>query len=605
MGKRVVNLVLVVVVLGVCGVSWGQKKASGPNPADGATDVITPLLRWTAGSTSAYSRVYLGTTPDLGPAQLVAAKVVGPMRLYYSPTPFEPGVVRYWRVDEVEKDGVTIHTGDVWMFMGQPVTAFWPEPADGSNAGPLTPNLTWRIGQSALKHQVYFGDSRDAVAARGAEVNKGTVEDPNYAPGALQPLTTYWWCVDEILATGGTEAGPIWSFTTMLPVDDFESYNDEENQGTRIYETWSDGYSDGSSGSVVGNLNPPFAEQTIIRSGKQSMPFEYNNVSTPFFSEAKIEFSPVADWSADVNVLTLHVRGGGVDFEVPVVSTPPALDGKVDDVWLQTPVQYVKTTINGAAPTDLADCSGLFRVLYDATNLYVLVDINDATLVQDSDPAQGWLDDRVEVFIDGGNDKTAAQDGTNDYQYCFRWNHGTVETPVEWYRSPGSLAGVQYGTTATAKSYLVEVKLPWSTLVGGPVKAGRLIGIDVVIDDDDDGGDTMDSQLAWHLPAGDPHRPIYWGTAKLADPQAKPDKLYVMLQDSANKKAIVTYPDAAVLKSSKWVEWQIPLSDFAGISLTKVRWLYVGVGDRNNPMAGGAGKLFFDDIYLTKPAPQP
>jgi hypothetical protein len=489
------------------------------------------------------------------------------------------------------------------MFMGQPVTAFWPYPSDGNNAGPLTPNLTWREGQAAQKHHVYFGDNEAAVAAGDPATDKGIVDDPNYAPGELQPLTRYFWRVDEILPMDDVKTGPVWSFTTFQPVDDFESYNDEENQGTRIYETWLDGYSDNSSGSVVGNLEPPFAEQTIIHSGKQSMPFEYNNVNTPFFSEAKIEFSPVADWTADVNMLTLHVRGGAVDFEVPAVSAPPVLDGKVDDVWLQASVQYVKTTINGAAPTDLADCSGLFRVLYDATNLYVLVDTNDATLVQDSDPGQGWLDDRVEIFIDGVNDKTAAHDTVNDYQYCFRWNHGTVETPVEWYSSPRSLTGVQYGITATAKSYLVEVKLPWSTMIGGPAKAGRLIGIDVVIDDDDDGGDTMDSQMAWHLPTGDPHRPIYWGTAQLADPQAKPGKLYVMLQDSTNKKAVVTYPDAAVLKSAQWVEWQIPLSDFTGVTLSKVRWLYVGVGDRDNPVAGGAGKLFFDDIYLTKPAP--
>jgi hypothetical protein len=119
----------------------------------------------------------------------------------------------------------------------------------------------------------------------------------------------------------------------------------------------------------------------------------------------------------------------------------------------------------------------------------------------------------------------------------------------------------------------------------------------------DDGGDTMDSQLAWHLPSGDPHRPIYWGTAMLADQTKPSDLLYVMLQDSANHTAVVTYPDQAVLKSADWVEWQIPLSDFAGVALTKVRWLYVGVGDRDNPVPGGAGKLFFDDIYLTRPAP--
>ncbi len=313
MGKRATNLVLVAIVLGVCGVSWGQKKASNPIPANGATDVLTPLLRWTAGSTAVWHEVYLGTTPDLGPAQLAGPRAAGPAFFYYAPG-FQSGVTYYWRVDEIEKDGVTVNTGDVWMFMGQPVTAFWPDPADGSNAGPLTPNLTWREGQAAQKHHVYFGDSKDAVAAGDPGTDKGIVSDPNYAPGELQPLATYFWRVDEILPMDEVKTGPVWSFTPFQRVDDFESYNDEENNGTRIYETWLDGYSDGSSGSVVGNLNPPFAEQTIICSGKQSMPFEYNNVNTPYFSEAKMEFSPAADWTIDVNMLTLHVRGGGVDF---------------------------------------------------------------------------------------------------------------------------------------------------------------------------------------------------------------------------------------------------------------------------------------------------
>ena len=54
--------------------------------------------------------------------------------------------------------------------------------------------------------------------------------------------------------------GPVWSFTTVLPIDDFESYTDEE--GSRIYQTWLDGLSDRSSGSTVGNIDAPFAEQT-------------------------------------------------------------------------------------------------------------------------------------------------------------------------------------------------------------------------------------------------------------------------------------------------------------------------------------------------------
>jgi hypothetical protein len=602
MGKRVTFLVGLAIVLGICSASWAQKKASNPNPADGATDVMAPVLRWTAGSTSAYSQVYLGTTPNLGPAQLVAPKVVGAVRFYFYPMGFQAGVTYYWRVDEVESDGVTTYTGDVWMFIGQPLTAFWPDPADGSNAGPVQPNLTWRAGLAALKHQVYFGDNRDAVAAGSAEVDKGLVSDPNYAPGVLQPLTTYYWRVDEILATGGTATGPVWTFTTFLGVDDFERYNDEENKGTRIYETWIDGYADGSSGSTVGYIDPPFAEQKVVRSGKQSMPFDYNNITAPFYSEAKLEFSPLANWTVDVNVLVVHVRGEAVDYEIEYTSRPPVIDGKVDDIWVSVKALQVRDRITGddtAQPT-AADCSAQFRELYDATNLYVLVDVNDDKLYNDS--GSHYLDDSVEVYFDGGNTKgPGAPLSGDDRQYTFGWSATDVQG------TNFDATGVEFAQVNVPGGWRIEIKLPWQTLMGTSAPVGKLVGIDCFYNDDDNGADTRESQIAWHsTSSGDWQVPASWGTALVARPAATggADRLYVMLQDSANKTATVTHPDTAILKSAKWVEWQIPLSDFAGVNLGKVKWLYLGVGDRANPVAGGAGKLYFDDIYLTKPAPQ-
>jgi len=40
----------------------------------------------------------------------------------------------------------------------------------------------------------------------------------------------------------------------------------------------------------------------------------------------------------------------------------------------------------------------------------MLADVEDEALVQDSDPSQGWHDDRVEVFIDAENHKTTSND---------------------------------------------------------------------------------------------------------------------------------------------------------------------------------------------------
>jgi hypothetical protein len=82
-----------------------------------------------------------------------------------------------------------------------------------------------------------------------------------------------------------------------------------------------------------------------------------------------------------------------------------------------------------------------------------------------------------------------------------------------------------------------------------------------------------------------------------------PDTVYVALEDSAGKVGVVSYPDTLAVLSMKWIEWKIPLSQFAGVDAAKVKKVYVGVGDRKNPKAGGAGRLYFDDIRVMKAAP--
>jgi hypothetical protein len=453
-----------------------------------------------------------------------------------------------------------------------------------------------------VKFHVYLSDSKDAVSQGTAEADKGTVTAPLFTPApALEAATTYYWRVDEIGGDNSALAGPVWSFTTVIPVDDFESYTDVE--GSRIYEAWIDGWTN-NTGSTVGYATAPFAEQRpkFVHGGTQSMPLDYNNINSPWYSEAEFDFSGSQDWMAGgADALVLHVRGRPVDFEVRRVTTPPTIDAKIDPAWADASIQYITTKVDGADPTSPADLSGQFRALYDTDNLYLLIEVNDDVLVQDSDAAQGWLDDRIEVFIDGDNSKDAAQDTKNDYQYCFRWNHGQVETPVEWYRSPGSLAGVQYGIVTTPTGYLVEIKLPWQTMIGSSAKPGQLFGIDVTIDDDDDGGD-RDTQVAWYLTSGDPHRPSMWGTAILAETGKPADRLYVAIEDAAKHTSIAVHPNPDITKLLTWDQWKIPLSNFTGVNLSAVRKMYLGVGDRSKPTPGGAGIVFIDDIYLTTPA---
>jgi hypothetical protein len=593
MGKRVAYLVFVAALLGVVSAAWGQKKASDPNPVDGAGDVGMPLFRWTAGSTAVFHDVYLGKTPELGREQLVAPRQVLPM-LYYVPG-LEPGIQYYWRVDEIEKDGTTVITGDVWTFWTQALTAYNPDPADGAVNSSVAPVLKWWAGVGAAKHHVYFSDDRDAVSQAAAAADKGTqtLEEKTFAPGALEPATAYYWRVDEVLGDGTVKTGPVWSFTTVVPVDDFESYTDDE--GSRIYETWIDGWTN-STGSTVGYVTAPFAEQKIVYGGRQSMPMEYNNVAAPFYSEAERTFDTPQDWTADgADTLTVHIRGRTMDFEILSVSTPPVIDGKEDEIWKTASVQPIVTPIINTMPLS---SSSQFRVLYDMTNLYVLVDINDDKLRNDSPEA--WYDDSVEFYVDGDNTKKGPGLEGNARQYTFGW------TATDIQGTNTDVTGVEFAQVDTPTGWRLEIKLPWQSLLGAGAPVGKLIGIDCFYDDDDLNTGVQESQVAWHSKAEpDWETPASWGTALLAPPGVKPDAdpIYVALQDSAKHVGVVTHPDAQLAKAQQWVEWKIPLNAFAdaGVKLTAVQKIMIGVGDRATPAAGGTGVVFIDDIYLTKP----
>ena len=91
-----------------------------------------------------------------------------------------------------------------------------------------------------------------------------------------------------------------------------ESYNDldpTDPESNRIFNAWIDGYDDPTNGSLVGYENPPFAEQNIVHSGNQSMPFAYDNGVGK--SEATLTLTSNKDWTVNgVDTLVIWYRGG-------------------------------------------------------------------------------------------------------------------------------------------------------------------------------------------------------------------------------------------------------------------------------------------------------
>jgi len=290
------------------------KTAYYPDPADGAEQVETAVqLSWTAGFGSKLHYVYFGDNfDDVNDATGGLAQGV---------TTYNPGTLKlaktyYWRVDEF--DIIDTFKGDVWSFTTQGAVGE-PNPANGAVDVKQTQIITWSPSVFAASHEVYFGTDKDAVknADTGSLEYKGTRDlgAESYAPGMLEWNTTYYWRIDEVnnVNPDSPWTGILWSFTTanFLVVDDFESYNDidpPDPQSNRIFEAWLDGYEIPTNGALVGNELPPYAEQSIVHSGVQSMPYFYDN--SVGYSEATLTLTYPRDWTENgVTTLTIWFRG--------------------------------------------------------------------------------------------------------------------------------------------------------------------------------------------------------------------------------------------------------------------------------------------------------
>jgi len=177
--------------------------------------------------------------------------------------------------------------------------------------------LSWTPSDSAASHGVYFGTDKEAVrtADTAAPEYKGgkALGAESYDPGKLAMSTTYYWRVDEVDSQGNTQKGLLWSFTTadFLSVDDFEDYTDNDAAGEALWQSWIDGFGVAENGAQAGYLLPPYAEQTVVHGGLQSMPLLYNNApGAAAYSEATLTLSYPRDWTENgVNALVIWFRG--------------------------------------------------------------------------------------------------------------------------------------------------------------------------------------------------------------------------------------------------------------------------------------------------------
>jgi hypothetical protein len=583
--------------------SWGDP--GGPGTPIGVDQFSA---RWTADLEIAVADTYtfITSTDDgvrlwLNDEQIINQWVdQGTTDVFSRPLALKPGIYPL-RMEYYENTG------------GAVARLFWQTPTMARQiipAGPLQPplrpralypanedvnipqdvTLMWGAGEKAVQHQVYFGEDKDAVANAtpdSADICKGqqALDATSFSPGSLEWNKTYYWRIDEVNDASAESPwkGSVWSFTTadFIVVDDFESYNDEVDKGTRIYETWIDGLTNLTT-STVGNWNAPFAEQVVVHGGKQSMPMDYNNINSPYYAEAEREFSPVQNWTVgDVTDLVLFFRGRPAAF-VEGADGAITMSGSGHDIW-----------------DEADDCRLASKRLSGDGSIVVKVD----SVANTNTWAKAGV--MIRETLEGGS-KMVYMVVTPGNGVSFGWRTFADNTPEQvnktgitapqWVKltRKGDVFTAQYSADGKAWTDLPKADgTPVSVLLTGTVYIGLcLTSHDAAF---------ITTATFSNITAGGTGS---WQVAAVGDdpePANSPQSLYLVVEDSTGKSKVVTHLDAGAVNVAEWTEWKIPLSDLAGVNLAKVKKLYIGVGDRANPAADGGGRIYIDDIRVTKP----
>jgi Concanavalin A-like lectin/glucanases superfamily len=469
-------------------------------------------------------------------------------------------------------------------FFYLPVLPREPQPADGGTEVAVDAALRWRTGREAATHDVYLSTNPDALAM------VDSVAEAHYEPADLEFGNTYYWRVDEVNEVEAVSVwqGDVWTFQTMefATVEDFESYDDEDN---RIYDTWLDGWVN-ETGSTVGYLEEPFAEQTIVNSGAQSMPLYYDNSAAPFYSETERDLGDMDLDATGAEMLRFFVAG----------QTPPFAEGADGtilmsaigaDIWgAADEFRYAYKNLSGDGAI-IAQVDGLFR-----SNEWVKggVMIRE-TLEPGSTFAAVYLTGdygvRFQARLTADVDAVSDSDVATDEQVALQ---GPVWVKIE--RMGNTFHG-HYSTDGTT----------WTAMTWNPqtinMASDVTIGLALTSHNTD-----VSTGAAFAGVAAGGGVSGNWQTADIgvAQPTASGNAiapLYVVLEDSAGNEAVVTHPNPAVVGIAAWQEWLIPYSEFTGVNLNSIRTMIIGLGDRNHPTSGGSGTIFIDDVSYGRPQP--
>ena len=484
---------------------------------------------------------------------------------------------------------------------GDPLLAWAPRPVNGSNPDiDAALPLSWSPGDNASQHDVYFGLDKEALKAADSTDTTGIYRirqnGTTYTPpeGVEWGGGPYFWRIDEVNTDGTISTGRIWSFTVadFILVDDFESYTDDDINGEAIWQHWIDGFGVPDNGAQVGYLLPPYAEQTIVNSGNQSMPFVYDNTAGVTNSEAALTLTAPRDWT----------RHGLTDLALWFRGYPGSVGS-----FVEAPAGTYTITGSGADITGTADeFHYAFKTLTGPGSIVARV-----TSVQNT---HQWAKAGVMIRETLNPDSTHAMTFVTPGQgVVFEYRTGTGLNNV-------GAAGQEAGITAphwvklerdTAGNFTASRSTNGTTWesVGGaihqniPMTSNVYIGLAVTSHDA-----AVTTQAVFSNVTTTGNVSGQWAHQDVGIESNAAEPMYVALSNRNGAPAVVANEDPAAATIDVWTEWRIPLQAFAdqGINLSDVDSIAIGLGSKAGmASAGGSGTMYFDDVRLYPPSPEP
>ena len=495
--------------------------------------------------------------------------------------PFDGAPVKYVRLN--------VNSG--WGMMGQfglsevrflfiPAQAREPQPGDAAAEVDVTSALSWRDGRDAASYDVYIATDPNELALAG------TVAATTFAPGNLEFGSTYYWMVDAINPDDANPVwgGPLWSFSTQQYawIDGFETYTDDIDAGEAIFDTWLDGWVN-NTGSTVGYLQSPFAERTVVHSGRQSMPLLYDNTTSPFYSEAERAFDSPQNWTGNgADTLVLHVRGNAPAFQ-EMADGQIVMSGIGSDIW---------------------DSADQFRFAHKSLSGNGSITVRVDSLVRSDAWAKAGVMIR-ETLEAGSKHAFVAVTPDNGVSFQRRPVAGTTSynTDVAGIAAPHWVKLTRTGNVFTAQQSADGVT--WVDITVSPaleIQMTSNVYIGLALTSHNTAVSTA-AEFSNLTTTGNVTGA--WQTAEIGVTQPtgndSAEPMYVRIEDSTGASATAVSADEAINLRPSWQEWRIPYADLAGVNLSRVQKIVIGVGNRTSPSAGGSGTVYVDDIGFGRP----